>query len=354
MTDSKHLLIYGANGYSGHLAARMAGDAGLTPVLAGRNPDKVRPVAESLGLSYRAFSLDVPSTVDDNLADVGVVLHCAGPFSRTAEPMADSCLRTGTHYLDITGELDVFEALTAKDAVARERGVMLMPGTGFDVVPSDCLANHVAGRVPEATHLTIAFRGVGARMSHGTATTTVENLHRGAAVRKDGALRWIRSGWKTRKVDYGRGPTLSMAIPWGDLSTAFTSTGIPNIEVYTAVPRKLLWGARVAGFMGPILKTGPVQRYLKKRVDAGPAGPDDDALDAGLSLLWAEARDGRGRVARARLETPSGYKLTALASLAIAKRALAGNAPAGFQTPAMAYGADFILEIPDTRRQDID
>ena len=73
---------------------------------------------------------------------------------------------TGVHYLDITGEALVFEALSKRHADAKEAGVMLLPGAGFDVVPSDCLAAHVAAQVEGATHLTLGSRNRGGGISH--------------------------------------------------------------------------------------------------------------------------------------------------------------------------------------------
>ena len=133
------ILIYGATGYTGKLIAKTAVDRGARPILAGRNLEKVRAVAEPLGLAALAFDLRDPGRIDAAIKDVSVVLNVAGPFSATSRPMADACLRNHVHYLDITGEIDVFEALAARDAEAKSRGVMLLSGVGFDVVPSDCL-----------------------------------------------------------------------------------------------------------------------------------------------------------------------------------------------------------------------
>ena len=102
------ILIYGAAGYTGRLIAKAASDRGARPILAGRNLDKVKRVAEPLGLSARAFDLGDPARIDAAIKDVAVVLCAAGPFSATSRPMADACLRSRVHYLDITGEIDVF------------------------------------------------------------------------------------------------------------------------------------------------------------------------------------------------------------------------------------------------------
>ena len=348
---SGRYLIYGANGYTGELVAREAVRRGQRPVLAGRNASTVADLAQQLGLEHRAFGLDDPRAVDAGLEGMAAVLHCAGPFAHTFRPMADACLRVKTHYLDVTGEIDVFESLAVRDAEAKAAGVMLLPGTGFDVVPSDCLAAHLKRRLPTATRLALAFVTTGG-MSRGTATTMAENIHRGGIVRRDGRLTRVPPAWKSRRVDFGRGPTSTITIPWGDIATAYRSTGIPNIEVYTAVPWLMRTGVRLSRpFLGLLAKPG-IQSFLKKRIRARGAGPSAEERSRGVSLLWGEARDDAGGVAVSRLRGPEGYTLTVLATLECLERVLSGNAPAGYQTPATAFGPDLVVALEGVSRSD--
>lgn len=349
---SGRFLLYGANGYTGELVARTAAARGHKPILAGRNRAAVEPLVRELGLELRSFPLDDPKTIDEGLAGIDVVLHCAGPFSRTARPMAEACLRTRTHYLDITGEIPVFESPAARHAEAKAAGAMLLPGAGFDVVPSDCLAAHLKRRLPGATHLALAFFS-GAGWSRGTATTMIENLDKGGVVRRDGRFVPVPPAWKTRAIDFGRGPRLSVTIPWGDVSTAYHSTGIPNIEVYMAAPWPMRAGMVLSRPFSRLLGSAPVQRFLKTRVNKGAPGPSADVRARARAVLWGEAADAQGGRACARLRTPEGYTLTALTSLAIVERVLQGDAPAGFKTPSSAYGPDFILDIEGVTREDL-
>ena len=153
------LLIYGANGYTGKLIVERALARGLKPILSGRNAEAVGQLARAQGLEARPAALDHQRSLDDALDGVTTVLHCAGPFARTANVMATACIRAKAHYLDITGEISVFEMLAQRSAEARRAGVMLLPGAGFDVVPSDCLAAHLKRRLPAATALALAFYG---------------------------------------------------------------------------------------------------------------------------------------------------------------------------------------------------
>ncbi len=349
---SPSFLLYGSYGYTGRLIAREAINRGLRPLLGGRNADELARQAAQLQLPFRAFSLDDPQLLDDVLAGVPLVLNAAGPFSRTALPMAEACIRTGTHYLDITGEIEVFEALAAVGPRAEAAGTMLLPGAGFDVVPSDCLAAHLAGRLPRATHLALAFQTLGGGISRGTATTMIENLDKGGAVRRNGQIVAVPAAFQTREVDFGRGAVAVTTIPWGDVATAFHSTGIPNIEVYTRMPAGLRRAMIATRHLGWALGSGPVQKVLERVVARRPAGPDADQRSRGRSEFWGAVADAAGNTTVARLRTPEGYTLTALASVTAAERVLAGEATPGYQTPSLAFGADFVFELPGVQRED--
>jgi short subunit dehydrogenase-like uncharacterized protein len=355
-TARSDFLLYGANGYTGRLILQRALACGLRPLLAGRNAAEVRAAAREHWLEHRAFELHDDAALDAALDAVPAVVHAAGPFAHTAMPMAQACLRTGTHYLDITGELDVFEALHALDASARAAGVMLLPGVGFDVVPTDLLAAHLARRLPGATRLRLAFRAMRPGISRGTATTMIENFGRGGAVRVDGHITRVPAAWRSRTVAFGFGtdPVRTTTIPWGDVATAWHSTGIPDIEVYAHLSSKQRWGLVSSRALGWLLRSAFVQRKLKSRLSAAPAGPGEEQRRRSASLIWGQVEDAAGRRAEARLRTPEGYTLTAMTAVAAVQKVLQGHAPAGFQTPSLAYGADWILELDGVRREDVE
>ena len=352
MPDETSLLVYGAYGYSGALIVRECVDAGLRPLLGGRDAERLRPLGAEHGLAHRAASLDDARALDAMLEGVRVVLHCAGPFVHTSRPMVDACVRRGVHYLDITGEIAVFEAVAARDAEARARGVTLLPGVGFDVVPSDCLAAHVAARLPDATGLALAFSGLGG-ISRGTAVTAAEGLGGGGAVRRGGRIVTVPAAWRTRRIDFGRGAELAVTIPWGDVSTAWHSTGIPDIEVYMAMPAGMRRALVATRWLGWVLALPAVRRRVVARARARRPGPSDASRARGESRLWAEARNAEGRTAVSRLVTPEAYTLTARTAVAAAQRVLAGTAPAGFQTPSRAFGAGFMFAQRDVTLEDL-
>lgn len=348
---AQNWLLYGASGYTGEIIAREAVQRGLKPILAGRTREAVEKLAAELGLEARVFALDDPATIEAGLHDCRVVLHCAGPFAHTFRPMLEACLRTQTHYLDITGEISVFELAASHDALAKLAGIMLLPGVGFDVAPTDCLAAQLKAQLPTATQLALAFRGLG-RSSRGTTLTALEGMSTGGMVRRDGKLLPVPMAWKTRRIDFGNGksPLTMITVPWGDVSTAYYTTGIPNIEVYMAFkpwPRRLLKASR---YFNWLLRSSLVQDYLRLQIKRMPRGATAEQRARSTSVVWGEVRDDNGQIVTARIATPDGYTLTARTALAIVERVLDGHAPIGFQTPAQAYGADFIFTIPGVTR----
>ncbi|HMO38974.1 MAG TPA: saccharopine dehydrogenase NADP-binding domain-containing protein [Saprospiraceae bacterium] len=346
-------LLYGANGYTGQLIAEMAKDYHLTPILAGRSADKIQPLAERLGYAYRIFDLKDTAALDAALQEVEVVLHAAGPFVHTARPMMEACLRTGTHYLDITGEIAVFEMAAALNAKAKAAGMILMPGVGFDVVPTDCLALFLYQQLPDATHLKLAFvpLGGGGGMSQGTATTMAENLGSGGAIRRNGKIVPVPLGHDALRLPHEGKELLAMSIPWGDVSTAFYTTGIPNITVYTGVRPKAYKMVQRQRYFNWLLRLPFVRAYVKRQIKKRPPGPTPEQLEKGTTLVWGEVSNAAGQSQRAMMHTASGYKLTAIAALLITRRVLEGADLQGFYTPAGAFGADLIMEIPGTKRE---
>lgn len=343
-------MIYGANGYTGQLLVREAQRRGWTPVLGGRNADALQALARGTGFEARAFGLDADG-LRRGLDGIELVLHCAGPFSATCAPMLEACLAQRVHYLDITGEIDVFAHCHAQHARAQQAGIVVLPGAGFDVVPTDCVAAQLKQDLPTATHLVLAF-DAGGGFSPGTAKTSVEGLGHGGRVRVDGELVRVPLGFKAR--DFDRPATAiapastrsAVTIPWGDVYTSYVSTAIPNVEVYTTVPPATIARLRRLRWLGPLLRTRLVQDFLKRRVEKHITGPSEGRRTGTESIVWGEVRDAAGRTRTRRLRTPNGYDITVTAALGIVER-LARDAPAGgYYTPSQLMGADYVLTLP--------
>lgn len=339
--------IYGAYGYTGELIAREAVGRGLAPVLAGRQREPLEALAGELGLASRAFGLDDPQALAEGLAGIGTVVHCAGPFVRTSRPMADACLATGTHYLDITGEMEVFEALLARDGEAKAAGVVLLPGVGFDVVPSDCLALTLARALPDASELDLAFVNERGEWSRGTLKTMIESLPHLGAVRRDGRIVEVPPAWDTMEIelpDVGRRRV--MTIPWGDVSTAYHTTGIPDIRVYTGAPPSAVRRLRRLAPLLPLAGITPVKRLLQWWVGRTVTGPSAEVRERARVHLWGRVRNAAGQEVTATLTTPEGYRFTAISAVECAERVTGGRVEPGAWTPARAFGPGFVGELP--------
>ncbi len=350
---SDPLFIYGATGYTGRLIVERAVAAGLRPILGGRDRGKLDALAGRLGLEARAAELGEPRALRAALRGARVVLNAAGPFSTTLDPVTEACLAAGAHYLDITGELEVIERAARKHEAARTAGLMLMPAVGFDVVPSDCLAAHVAGRCAGARELRIAIAGLDL-VSRGSARTILDRVGKGIVVRRAGQLTTL-SGQAPEALsdfDFGAGPRRCAAVSWGDVASAFYTTGIPDVAVYfeaTALVRlSLAWERAWGGLAG----RGPFRALAGRVAGMLPDGPSPERRARQSVVICAEAR-GEARTVRARLRTPEVYGFTAVAAVAIAARVLGGDFEAGFQTPARVYGADFVLSLPGVAREEL-
>lgn len=340
---AKALMIYGASGYTGRLATGVALARGMQPILAGRSEAKIARFAEEHSLPYRVFTLDDPEDAAVSLEGVGAVLHCAGPFSSTARPMVDACLQARTHYLDITGEIAVFEDVLARGKEAERARVLLVPGVGFDVVPTDCLAAMLAGRMPDATRLELAIRGLG-RMSPGTLRTMLEGIPSGGRERIDGEIRVVPMAGRERRVPFPSATASVYSIAWGDVSTAYHTTGIPNIVTYFQLPAwqalPLKMGRSVQTFLGHG-RTQSAGRFLISHLVSGPG---EYERMTGRCEIWGEVVNARGEVVTGTLSTPEAYALTADAAIRAVGRVFSGDLEPGAYTPARAFGADFISE----------
>lgn len=338
-------MLYGAYGYTGKLIIEDALKKNIQPILAGRNEQKLAALAQQYNLTFQVIDLTETQKLETALQDCKVVLHAAGPFIHTAKQMLNACINTKTHYLDITGEYQVFEMCAARNDEAKQAGIMVFPGTGFDVVPSDCLAKHLKNQLPSAIELKLAFAGLKSGFSRGTAKTMVENLGSGCMVRIDHKLVNVPNAYQTRNINFGDFKMSAVTISWGDISTAYISTGIPNIEVYMGAPQKLITQMKRSNYLSWLFKMRWVKNILQKQIDKRVDGPNEKQRTEGKSYFWGQVSDNAGNVKTAILKTPEGYSLTAATSVLIAEKVLNNNFKTGYQTPSTAYGEGLILEI---------
>jgi short subunit dehydrogenase-like uncharacterized protein len=346
------ILVYGATGYTAGLLLDVALKRGMRPVLAGRDRARVAALAARLGLDFRIADLSELSQLGDALRGIRVVLNAAGPFAHTADPMIRACLQAGSHYLDISGELDALEIAAGHDAAARARGIMILPGVGFDVVPSDCLCAHVWRRTARPAVLRIAVSGL-ELMSPGSSATLISELGRATRVRSAGQLREIPPGSSIRWFDFGNGSRPCGAVSWGDLTTARYTTGIENIETYfelTPAVSAMLQSSRYGSWL---FRLPGVRESLAQQARAWAPEPTASERASRRAAIVAEIEETDGRRSVSRLLTPEAYTMTAQLGVEVARRVLRGDVEAGFQTPGRLFGPRFILGFDNVGLTDV-
>lgn len=346
-------LLYGANGYTGELIAREAVRRGMRPILAGRSKPKIAALAAELNCPSAVFDLDDHTTLTSSLENVAAVLHCAGPFSQTARSMMQACLASHVHYFDITGEIPIFELAHSVHDKARRSGIVLCPGVGFDVVPTDCVALKLKQALPDATHLTLGFDSRSG-LSKGTAKTALESLGAGSCVRREGRLIEVPLASQIRRINFGNGEKLAVGIPWGDVSTAYYSTGIGNIEVFTASSAKAIARMRRTNLLRPLLRRRWVKGLIRFGIQRRLQPPNQAQRESNPSFVWGEARNAAGKTVTATVRTANGYALTVASSLSIITHVLTNPHTAGYATPSMLVGADFVSTLPGSSHIQLD
>jgi len=218
------------------------------------------------------------------------------------------------------------------------------------VVPTDCLAAKLVKALPAATTLQLAFEA-GGDMSPGTAKTSIEGLAGGGCIREGGKLKWVPLAWKTREIPFRHGKRLAVTIPWGDVFTAYISTGVPDIEVYMSAPPSSILHMKRLRMLKPLLSMSWVQNLMKKRIEKTITGPEGSERQNTQMQLWGEAGTADGRSVSATMTTPNGYDVTVTASLGIVEYLLKNDVEGGFYTPSLLMGADYAASLPGITMQ---
>ena len=345
---SKKLMLYGANGYTSRLIIKELIGQGIKPILAGRNHKKIDRLADKHGFDSSIFNLDDSNKIDKSLGNIDVLINAAGPYSLTAKPLIESCIRTKTHYIDITGEIDVFVYAQGKQEAANDAGIVICPGVGFDVIPTDCISYLLKDKLPDANELNICFFSENGKPSIGTAKTSIEGLSKGGRIRKDGKIEKVPLAHSVREIDYGQGPKMAMSIPWGDVATAFYSTGIPNITVY--IPRSQNGINKIKKLRKWlfILTFRFIQNYLKNKMQKKiiNGGDSDEQRSKSKMWVWAEVKNKEGKTESGYFQVANGYDVTGYGAMIVAKGIMENKFVGGYYTPSLLLGPDILESLP--------
>ena len=336
-------MLYGATGYTGTLIAEEAVRRGHHPVLAGRNAEKLRTLADRLELEWVAFSLEDERALLLATESVSLMLHAAGPFTKTCAPMMDACLTSKTHYLDISNEISVLQAAQTRYRIAEKNAVSIIPGVGFGTVACNSLARHVCDQVCDPVTLEIAIAPYLAQGSAGAAKSTLETIAGGGYVRRNGTLVKVPFGSGAKRIRFSDGGHNMLPVPSGDLEAAHLATGIANITVYMTSPLQPNLARLLLPIAQRLLSWDALREQIARQVErhraSNVASNVKKTVDANQrSWLWAHATDRYGNGTEAWLETGEGYAFTASASVHAVEWVLS-HRPVGANSPAAVFGS---------------
>lgn len=343
-------MIYGAYGFTGTLITEEAVRRGHHPILMGRSKEKLLPLAKRFDLDWEVVDLLDEKSLFSAVKKVDLVLNAAGPFTRTCNPLIRACLDGSCHYVDIANEIPVWEILQSYDLEARQVGIALLSGAGFGVIATNCLAKYVADQLPDATELACASVAYTEHRSTGALKTVIEMLPNGGMIRREGKKISNKLGKGVIQVSFPEGIRTLVPVPTGDLEAAYLATGIPNVTAYSADFPSSPVISGILPAVQKLLKINSVRAWVERRLDKGNQKSESERDDTEKhSYAWARAIDRNGKEFQAWLTLGEGYRFTADSSLLTVEKILQEQ-PSGALTPAQAFGADFVLEIPGTIR----
>ena len=337
-------ILYGVTGHTGRMVLQRALERGHRPTIAGRNRDRVRALSEEHALSSISFGLDRKDEVREILDDFDLVVNIAGPYSKTGMPVATAAIEAGCDYLDVTGEIQVFQALASLEEEARNAGVTLLPGCGFEIIPSDAVAHYLANALPDAERLELSLCSENG-LSTGTITSAIGVAAQGGFRRVNGRLCATTIGEPGPNVRFHQGERKTMEIPRPDLVSAWRTTGIETITTTIALPPGGGLARSIAPGLSRLLSVRPVRRVVSAAVRvASPTPRKTGTSNKSIGSVWGRASNTNGDVEEAWLRTGEPYDYTAKAVVQ-AVESIDGTQEPGFQTPASLFGWEFAERI---------
>jgi short subunit dehydrogenase-like uncharacterized protein len=343
--QEKQLMVYGANGYSARLITEELQKKNIRPILAGRNEKEIKLLAALYKCEYRIFDLDDDQKTIRELTGIHTLLNCAGPFRATAKDLMDACLLTGTNYLDITGEIPVMALAFSYNQKAKEKGIVILPSVGFDIIPTDCLAKRLSELMPDATDLKLGVLNKGGGISRGTWLTSLEFIGGKGKILRDGKIIDSPLGEFSASVHAESFSFHGLSIPWGDVYSSFQSTGIRNIMVYLGVPFIIILLKPVVLIFLKLMKLSFIKKLAAGYIKKNLTGPDEKTRNKGEVYIWGKVENQKGETIEEVYQFIEGYTLTAKGAAESAARVLAGEVKPGTYTPSLAFGSDFMNQF---------
>ncbi|CAN5249159.1 saccharopine dehydrogenase NADP-binding domain-containing protein [soil metagenome] len=327
--------IYGATGVTGALIAAEAVARGEEPILFGRSEDRLRRIAEPLGLP---FTVVAEGDFTRHTKFVDLVVNAAGPFATTVAPVLDACIAGNAHYLDISNEFDTVTEVFQQAARVRAVGITAVPAVGFGTVTTDAVAAHSVAALGEPVAVEVAMFADNASGGPGTSASVLDVLGEGGVRIVDGQVQRAPLGRGIRRISTPIGKRSIVPIATADLVTARQTTGMRTVTAsvgFIAPPAVLVSGLPALAFAA--------RSSLLRRMPEPPKRASHEFR----SYAWARATDADGSTSESWLSTGEGYAFTA-SSTVNAVLGVLGNPLAGVATIATVLGSDFALSVPGT------
>lgn len=320
------IAVYGASGFTGKLVVAELARQGIEPVLAGRDPARLRAVAGRIGAETRTAGIDDPDALRRAFQDCAAVINCVTPFDSFGEPVLRAAIAAECHYVDTSGEQGYLARIFDTYAEQAERaGVTVLPAMTDDGLPGDLIASLTAARLgdvdADADAITIADLRVPGGASRGTARTALSNAEEFAG----GGLLYENGRFLAGRP---AGP-MTITPPGSTEPVAVARFPLPGV---VTVPRHVA-ARRVEGVLRAEV-AGIFTAITAELVDSMPEGPDEDARRAGRWLMMAQATSADGRRARGVVHGTDVYGSTAVIAVEGARRLAAGAAKPGVLAPA--------------------
>jgi len=341
--------VLGATGYTGRLIVEELRRLREPVVVAARNPDKLRHVAEATGFESLVADVADATSLDRLTGQCRVLINTAGPFIDYGEPVVRAAIANGCHYVDTTGEQPFMKAMLAHDALAQERGVAVVSALAFEIAVGDCAAA-VAGagfREISSVHLTYATRF---HASQGTQRTIVRMLQTAGYAYERGA--WVETppASVVRTVDFPPpiGRVTAMSFPSAEVITIPRHLPVREVRAFIAVPAPV--AHTVQWMSGPLTAAlrGPLGRLATRAIGTDTGGPTESTRHADTFAILVEVRgirQGAASVERLLVKGRDPYGLTAtIAAYGAQRMTDAGYDRRGVLAPAAAFDPRALLD----------
>lgn len=333
------IVLFGATGYTGRLTAEALHAQGCDFAIAGRDPEKLKSLAEEVGSPEMrvADSSDIAS-VRSALSGAKALITCVGPFLKHGWAAVDAAIAEGVSYVDSTGEgTFVDQMIERSDGPARDAGVALAPACGFDESPGDLgIALACEGLTRPAVTVTYA---VPSTPSRGTLRSIPPIITSTGPFIDEGEQTWLRAGARDRwsPLPDPIGPKRAVSFPLALLRLGPLHQQMSSFGTYVSVDNAQWAGLRFGYPFVKAIFSGPSSRLLDKAIARLPEGPDDRKRSARWTILVeASSEDGWRNVL---LQGSDVYGLTAETLTIAARRAAAGAAEGtGVIAPVQAMG----------------